>query len=531
MTETPLPREYLPATGSARQELVLLHGWGSSREIWRPLLARLRPWANITLLDLPIAPHLGAAQCGDDTAGMLRAILAAAPPRAVYLGWSLGGQLATLLAARHGDRVAALVTLCSNPRFQAGPDWPGMSPEAFARFAADLDRDAKTGLRRFAGLQVLGAARPRRLLRELPAPVGGETTAGLARGLDWLRTLDTREALQRLRVPQLHLFCAGDALVPPSCVPALADLLDRLPGAGVEVLAADCHAAPLSSPDPVAAAVLAFLSAQGLLAREAATSPPVGKGEVADSFSRAAARYDSVAALQRDVGGSLYARLPNPSLAPRRVLDLGCGTGFFQTRLRQRFPAAEHIGLDIAGGMVNHARARHGGTGWLVADAESLPLASDSVDLVFSSLAIQWCYRPDLLFAELARVLAPGGLCLFSTLGPGTLRELRSAWAAVDEHRHVNSFLPADRLEAAVSALPQLRLQLVAEQFQMRYQSVPELLRELKALGAHNMNSGRPAGLTGRRSLQAMFRAYESWREGEHLPASYDVIFGTLEKR
>ena len=91
----------------------------------------------------------------------------------------------------------------------------------------------------------------------------------------------------------------------------------------------------------------------------------------------------------------------------------------------------------------------HGGGAscdWLVADAEALPLVNDSVDLVFSSLALQWCYRPDHLFAELARVLKPGGICVFTSLGPDTLRELRAAWAAVDAHQHVNAFLPAGEL-------------------------------------------------------------------------------------
>ena len=128
-----LSSEYLPATAAAEQELVLLHGWGSDRGIWRPLLPLLRPWANITLLDLPgCAPGID-----DGTAPQLEQTLAAvldrAPARAVYVGWSLGGQLAVELAAREPDRVAAVVTVCSNPRFLSEGSWPGMHPAAFAR--------------------------------------------------------------------------------------------------------------------------------------------------------------------------------------------------------------------------------------------------------------------------------------------------------------------------------------------------------------------------------------------------------------
>jgi len=217
---------------------------------------------------------------------------------------------------------------------------------------------------------------------------------------------------------------------------------------------------------------------------------------------------------------------------PARILDLGCGTGHFLPHLARRFPGAEYIGLDIAEGMVNYARDRHGeASRWVVGDAESLPLAAGSVDLVFSSLAIQWCYRPDLLFAELARVLRPGGYCLFTSLGPETLRELRAAWAAVDRHQHVNTFLPPEQLQSAAERIPGLALRLASQHFSMRYGRVADLLRELKTLGAHNLNRRRPGGLTGRRALQRMFDAYEQWREGGLLPATYDVLFGVLAKR
>ncbi|NND69623.1 MAG: malonyl-ACP O-methyltransferase BioC [Halioglobus sp.] len=259
-------------------------------------------------------------------------------------------------------------------------------------------------------------------------------------------------------------------------------------------------------------------------------APAIAKRDVADSFSRAAVHYDSVAGLQRDVGAQLLTRLDDYAGAPQVVLDLGSGTGFFAPELAARFPAAQYIGLDIAEGMARHACAQCTGQAqWLVADAEALPLAAESVDLVYSSLAIQWCERPRHLFAELARVLRPGGCCVFTSLGPATLRELREAWAAVDAHQHVNSFLPGTALRAAAD-LPGLELALDTRDFYMHYDRVRELLDELKTLGAHNMNRQRAHGLTGRRALQGMLQAYEAKRENGLLPATYEVQFGILRK-
>jgi len=149
---------------------------------------------------------------------------------------------------------------------------------------------------------------------------------------------------------------------------------------------------------------------------------------------------------------------------------------------------------------------------------------------VFSSLAVQWCCKPEWFLAELARVLKPGGRCVFTTLGPDTLHELRQSWAAVDTYQHVNNFLPAEALIAAAGRVSGIELILSTKGYCMQYQRVGELLTELKSLGAHNMNRRRPAGLTSRKTLQGMLQAYESWRVDGLLPATYDVIFGEVKK-
>jgi malonyl-CoA O-methyltransferase len=238
-----------------------------------------------------------------------------------------------------------------------------------------------------------------------------------------------------------------------------------------------------------------------------------------------------MARLQQQVGERLLKRLDHDAFNPQVVLDLGCGTGYFRPALLARFPRASYVGLDIAEGMIDYARGQAQGAGaWLVGDAEDLPFASESVDLIFSSLAIQWCYHPRRLMSELARVLKPGGKCVFTTLGPQTLKELRAAWAAVDGDAHVNDFLPGRALLNAVPERADATFSLDAELYTMTYDRVRELLDELKGIGAHNMNRERRQGLTSRRALQGMLKAYESWRVDDLLPATYEVFFGELCK-
>jgi malonyl-CoA O-methyltransferase len=527
----PLHREYLPATGTAQQSLVLLHGWGCNREVWRPLLTQLRSWADIVLLDLPgCAP--GAAVGGTPLRpDLLASILKSGPEQAVYVGWSLGGQLAMALAAQAPERVTALVTICSNPLFIAAEGWPGMDAEVFGKFRADVLADPAAALRRFDTLQVNGSVCARQLLRDLQCHGRGTGSSELLAGLGWLETLDQREALSALTRPQLHLLAQDDALVPVRVARFIEDRIAGVQHAVVKVIPQMCHLAPLDAPVALAREIHSFLGRSGLLHTSAAVAPQLEKSDVAASFSRAAPTYDTVARLQREVGERLLSALDCMQCVPTTILDLGCGTGYFRGALHRRYPQARYVGLDIAAGMVQLARGRcRDDSAWLIADAEALPLAGESVDLVFSSLAVQWCSRPEHLFAELARVLRPGGMCVFTTLGPDTLCELRDAWAAVDTHQHVNAFVPMSALSDAAQRVPEITLRLENQPVRLQYVRVRELLDELKALGAHNMNRSRPVGLTSKRALQGMLEDYERRRSGGVLPATYDVIYGVVEK-
>ena len=253
------------------------------------------------------------------------------------------------------------------------------------------------------------------------------------------------------------------------------------------------------------------------------------KRQVAASFSRAAASYDSVAELQREVGTQLLQRLP-ADFAPLRWLDLGCGTGYFTRALAARFVEGQGLALDIAEGMLDHARPLGGAEHFIAGDAERLPLQDSTCDLIFSSLAVQWCANFDAVLSEAFRVLKPGGIFAFASLCVGTLYELRDSWRQVDGLVHVNRFREFARYEQLCAASGLRALSLEKQAHVLHYPDVRSLTHELKALGAHNLNPGRPGGLTGRARILGLVEAYEQFREASGLPATYQVVYAVLEK-
>ncbi|MEH6357680.1 MAG: malonyl-ACP O-methyltransferase BioC [Pseudomonadales bacterium] len=256
----------------------------------------------------------------------------------------------------------------------------------------------------------------------------------------------------------------------------------------------------------------------------------VNKEDVARSFSLAASTYDQVAALQRSVAENLLTKIPDQAFA--NIVDLGCGTGVVSAQLVQRFSTSTVFGLDIAEGMLAYARGQfpQSPLQWCCADAENLPLQDNCVDLVFSSLAVQWCADFQQMCNDVIRVLKPGGTCVLATLGPDTLHELRSAWQQVDGYVHVNRFLDSDAVkDAALNA--GFECEFWQQDIVMRYPELRQLTAELKALGAHNVNRGRPKGLTGRQRIEKLKAGYEVFRDVDgSLPASYDVYYLRLTK-
>jgi len=259
----------------------------------------------------------------------------------------------------------------------------------------------------------------------------------------------------------------------------------------------------------------------------------IDKQQSKRAFARAARDYDAAAVLQREVGDRLLERLEYIHFTPKTILEVGSGTGYCSTLLQKQYPGAQLLALDIACPMLAYARHKTSWwsrlrrrTAYLCADAEALPLADNSVDMVFSNLTLQWVNQLEHTLGEFARVLRPGGMLLFSTFGPDTLAELREAWRAVDSYTHTNAFIDLHDIGDAMLRTRLAEPVMDAERFTLTYPDIYKLMRELKAIGAHNVTQQRAKGLTGKRAFKGVEQAYEQFRREGVLPVSYEVIYG-----
>jgi malonyl-CoA O-methyltransferase len=248
---------------------------------------------------------------------------------------------------------------------------------------------------------------------------------------------------------------------------------------------------------------------------------------VARSFGAAARSYDGAALLQAQVREELLSRLALLRAAPRAVLDLGAGTGLGASALKRAFPRATVTATDISASMLEQAR-RHSRL-WrpircIEADARALPFESASIDLVFTNLMLQWIDPLDDALREIRRVLRPGGLLLASSFGPLTLQELRAAWSEADTGVHVNQFIDMHDFGSALQRAGFSEPVLDVDRHLRHYADAAALMREIKAIGAHNIHAQRRRGLTGRAAFQRMNAAYESLREPRGLPATWQVV-------
>lgn len=262
------------------------------------------------------------------------------------------------------------------------------------------------------------------------------------------------------------------------------------------------------------------------------------KRRLRSSFERAAAGYDRAAVLQREVCDRMLSRLDYIKYIPQTILDAGSGTGYGSRKLSARYPAAKMLAIDIALAMHAQAQPRvpwwkqllpaRGGshTSYLCGDIELLPLKDSCIGMVWSNLTLQWCNDTRHTFAEVYRVLQAGGLFMFSTFGPDTLKELRQAFRSADKYSHINRFTDmhdiGDMLVSNGFATPVMDMEYIT----LTYDDVIGMMWDLKAIGAHNVTQGRSRGLSGKTAWQKAISHYEALRAEGKLPATFEVVYG-----
>jgi malonyl-CoA O-methyltransferase len=260
----------------------------------------------------------------------------------------------------------------------------------------------------------------------------------------------------------------------------------------------------------------------------------VDKKQVRRAFSRAAPGYDAAAVVQREVCRRMLERLDYVRLQPTRILDAGCGTGWGARQLSERYSGAHVVALDIAIGMLAQSSAQ---SGWwqklfgsrhshLCADVEALPLAANSVEMVWSNLTLQWCNDLPATLRGLHGVLKTEGLLMFSTFGPDTLKELRDAFSGVDDNSHVNRFTDmhdlGDMLSNSGFADPVMDMEIIT----LTYADVKAVMRDLHGIGAQNATAGRARGMMGKAAWRRVAENYERHRSGGKLPATFEIVYG-----
>jgi malonyl-CoA O-methyltransferase len=250
-----------------------------------------------------------------------------------------------------------------------------------------------------------------------------------------------------------------------------------------------------------------------------APSPGIDRRAARRRFERAAGTYLQAARLEGEIAARMLERLDYIRLAPRRVLDAGSGPP--RRELGKRYPKASVIALDFALPMLPRrtllARFVTRNIVPVCAELERLPLAGGSVDLAWSNMALHWVDEPLAVFRELRRVLAPDGLLMFSTLGPDSLKELRSAAGDRRVHRFIDMHDLGDMLLAAGLSNPVMDMEMLT----FAYADAGRLLRDLRASGQTSARADRPRGLSGRRFAGDLHRAL-----GDKPQATFEVVYG-----
>ena len=492
---------------------LLIPGWGMRGDVFEWLLPGLAQYFVVTTSDIVHYPAV------DQKQQFIDELANSIDEPTWIIAWSLGGNFAIELAQQYPEKVLGLCLVSTTPKFINDEHWDvGMPQASWDKFFDGVASNPEKALRRFDALQVRDDADEKNLqhaLSEYRRLQESYSQQDLVNGLQLLESFDQRDMLDTLRIPTLWCFGEVDAI---TNVYTAEEVRQLMPKADIEVFRLVAHLPFLTSTDHF------FKSLLDTRFKEDVQNEKI---KVAKSFSKAAESYDQSARLQQWVAGQLIEKIePCDGV----LLDAGCGTAYWTTQLVDK--AESVVALDIADGMLRYGKKRYDNIDyWLDADLESLPLDDCSMTTIFSSLSVQWCNDMHKFLFEWHRVLKPGGRAYIATLGPKTLFELRESWEKVDSYKHVNDFLPSDKICEQVSHSPFYLKQLKVEHKVIRYDALMDLMKDLKNIGAQTVMNGGVKSLMGKSRFQKAQEAYEVHRDHVGLlPATYEVIFLVLEK-
>ncbi len=245
-------------------------------------------------------------------------------------------------------------------------------------------------------------------------------------------------------------------------------------------------------------------------------------------FDRAGATFDNADVVHGEARRRLLERLKLVRLEPVCIVDLGSATGKGGAELAAAFPEARVVAIDRSLAMVERTQARCTSLALatvVAGDAERLPLADNSADLIYANLLLPWC-APDIVFGEAARVLREGGLLTFTTVGPGTLAEVRRAWAPIDDAIHVHGFIDMHDIGDLAARAGLTEPVMDVDTLEVTYRDAASLAADLRACGAANVAAGRRTTLTGRKRWSAFRDALEATRIDGRFAVTVELIFG-----
>lgn len=496
---------------------VLISGWSYGGDVFEWMLAAFGKKFHLHVAQVDAITQKASF---DDFADSLYEKIAEKTEGKIWLvGWSLGGNVALEIAAKYSESIAGVSVFATTPVFVAKDDFPAMQAEVFAKFMQGLQHNANKTLKRFDVLVCSGDTQEK-ALRSTLQDYREQTTSmwneeSLIQGLEFLEKMDQRHLLGQLKVPVQWLLAENDALVNAKAV----NILKEFSHIQAEVFDNVSHAGLLSDSDDFLQTFFDFYHAAKARRINA----------VAQSFSAAAGTYDQSSQLQKNVAEKLLSLVDADNAV---TLDVGCGTGLWTKELLNKSNIV--YALDLSQSMLKFAKNNYQVKNTICADMQYLPFTDNSFDIIFSSLAIQWLEDLPLFIKQCEKILKKGGKLHIATLLDGTLAELKQSFAKADNDQHVNNFLQEQVVLDACNTSALNVVDSITQAHVMYYEQAIDLMKDLKGIGANTVENAlhnQRKGLLGKTQWQKVHAAYESYRDQQGLPATYQVLYLTLEKQ